>query len=227
MSARVLVVEDEPTIRRAVGYALRRDGFDVEELGDGADAIAAEQDRFDVVILDLGLPSVSGTEVLRRMRAAGPVPIILLTALGTESDKVLGLELGADDYVTKPFAMAELMSRVRAILRRRELESTRADPVRMIGGIRIDLGRHAVAVDGHPVYLTGSQFKLLALLAEAPGDVVPRQAIMQRLWESDYTGDDHVCDVHISNLRSKIERDPSHPRRILTIRGVGYKLVAV
>ena len=227
MSGRVLVVEDEPTIRRAVGYALRRDGFDVEEIGDGAEAIAVQQDEFDVVILDLGLPSVSGIEVLRQMRATGPVPIIVLTVLGTESDKVLGLELGADDYVTKPFAMAELMSRVRAMIRRRELEAARTDPVRTIGGIRIDLGRHQVTVDGHPVYLTGSQFKLLALLAEAPGDVVPRQAIMQRLWESDYTGDDHVCDVHISNLRSKVEHDPSRPRRILTIRGVGYKLVPV
>ena len=226
MTARVLVVEDEPTIRRAVGYALRRDGFEVAEAADGGEALATAEEGFDVVILDLGLPTVSGTEVLRRLRAAGPVPIIVLTALGTESDRVLGLELGADDYVTKPFSMAELMSRVRAILRRCELDSMRRDPVRVVGGLRIDLGRHQVLVDGHSVYLTASQFKVLALLAEEPGDVVSRQAIMQRLWDSDYAGDEHVCDVHVSNLRHKIEHDPSQPRRIVTIRGVGYKLVA-
>ena len=227
MSPRVLVVEDEPTIRRAVGYALRRDGFDVEEVGDGREALEADAESFDVVVLDLGLPTVSGTEVLRRLRSEGPVPIILLTALGTESDRVLGLELGADDYVTKPFSMAELMSRVRAIVRRCELEASRRNPVRVVGGIRIDLGRHEVSVEGRSVYLTGSQFKLLALLAEAPGDVVTREEIMRRLWESDYVGNDHVCDVHISNLRSKVEHDPSQPRRILTVRGVGYRLVAV
>ena len=185
MSARVLVVEDEPTIRRAVGYALRRDGFDVEEVGDGRDALEADAGAFDVVILDLGLPTVSGTEVLRRLRSEGPIPIIVLTALGTEPDRVLGLELGADDYVTKPFSMAELMSRVRAILRRCELDAVSRDPVRVVGGLRIDLGRHQVFVDNHSVYLTASQFKVLALLAEVPGNVVTRQAIMQRLWDSE------------------------------------------
>jgi DNA-binding response OmpR family regulator len=227
VSSRVLVVEDEPTIRRAVGYALRRDGFDVAESGDGAQALEIAEQPFDVVILDLGLPTVSGTEVLRRLRAAGPVPVIVLTALGSESDRVLGLELGADDYVTKPFSMAELMSRVRAILRRCELEASRREPVRIVGGLKIDLGRHQVVVDGHSVYLTASQFKLLALLAEHPGDVVTRQDIMHRLWDSDFVGDEHVCDVHISNLRHKVERDPAHPQRIVTIRGVGYKLLAV
>ncbi len=227
--SRVLVVEDEPTIRRAVGYALRRDGFDVEESGDGGQALAlAEQEHgFDVVILDLGLPTVSGTEVLRRLRAAGAVPIIVLTAHGAESDRVLGLELGADDYVTKPFSMAELMSRVRAILRRCELEAMRSEPIRTIGGVQIDLGRHQVRVDGRAVYLTASQFKLLALLAEHPGEVVSRQAIMRRLWDSDYAGGEHVCDVHVSNLRHKIERDPSRPERIMTLRGVGYILIEV
>jgi two-component system response regulator RegX3 len=222
-----MLVEDEPTIRRAVGYALRQDGFEVAEIGDGADALDARGEDFDVVILDLGLPSVSGTEVLRRLRTAGTVPIIILTALGGEADRVLGLELGADDYVTKPFSMAELMSRVRAILRRCEFDAARRDPVRIVGGLQIDLGRHQVVVDNRSVYLTASQFKLLALLAEEPGDVVTRQAIMQRLWESDFVGDEHVCDVHISNLRHKVERDPAHPQRIVTIRGVGYKLLAV
>jgi two-component system response regulator RegX3 len=226
MTARVMIVEDEPTIRRAVGYALRKDGFEVAEVGDGAEALVAAEEPFDVVILDLGLPSVSGTEVLRRMRASGTVPIIILTALGGEADRVLGLELGADDYVTKPFSMAELMSRVRAILRRCEFDAARHDSVRVVGGLRIDLGRHQVLVDNRSVYLTTSQFKLLALLAEEPGDVVTRQAIMHRLWESDFVGDEHVCDVHVSNLRHKVERDPSHPQRIVTIRGVGYKLMA-
>ena len=227
--SRVLVVEDEPTIRRAVGYALRRDGFEVEESGDGGHALALVEhdDGFDVVILDLGLPTVSGTEVLRRLRAAGPVPIIVLTAHRGESERVLGLELGADDYVTKPFSMAELMSRVRAILRRCELEAGRGAPVRVIGGVQIDLGRHQVRVDGRSVYLTASQFKLLALLAEHPGEVVSRQAIMRRLWDSEYAGAEHVCDVHVSNLRHKIERDPAHPQRIMTMRGVGYILVEV
>jgi two-component system response regulator RegX3 len=227
--SRILVVEDEATIRHAVGYALRRDGFEVAESGDGDQALALAEraDMFDVVILDLGLPTVSGTEVLRRLRASGPVPIIVLTARGEESDRVLGLELGADDYVTKPFSMAELMSRVRAILRRLELDATRSDAVRTIGGVQIDLGRHQVRVDGRSVYLTGSQFKLLALLAERPGEVVSRQAIMRRLWDSDYVGGEHVCDVHVSNLRHKIERDPSHPQRIMTLRGVGYILIEV
>jgi two-component system, OmpR family, response regulator RegX3 len=226
MTSRVLVVEDESTIRHAVGYALRRDGFEVAESGDGAEALEIAVGDFDVVILDLGLPTVSGTEVLRRLRAGGPVPIIVLTARGAESDRILGLELGADDYVTKPFSMGELMSRVRAILRRCELEAARSEPVRIVGGLRIDLGRHQVLVDGHSVYLTASQFKLLALLAEHPGDVVSRNDIMQRLWDSDFVGDEHVCDVHISNLRHKIERDSSHPQRVVTIRGAGYKLVS-
>jgi DNA-binding response OmpR family regulator len=225
VTSRVLVVEDESTIRHAVGYALRRDGFEVAESGDGAEALEIAESDFDVVILDLGLPTVSGTEVLRRLRAGGPVPIIVLTARGAESDRILGLELGADDYVTKPFSMGELMSRVRAVLRRCELEAARSQPVRIVGGLRIDLGRHQVVVDGHSVYLTASQFKLLALLAEHPGDVVSRNDIMQRLWDSDFVGDEHVCDVHISNLRHKIERDSAHPQRVVTIRGVGYKLV--
>ena len=222
-----MVVEDEPTIRRAVGYALRKDGFDVAEIGDGAEALAASEEAFDVVILDLGLPTVSGTEVLRRMRATGTVPIIILTARGSEADRVLGLELGADDYVTKPFSMAELMSRVRAIIRRCEFDAARPGLMRVVGGVQIDLIRHQVSVDDRSIYLTASQFKLLALLAEAPGDVVTRQEIMHCLWESDFVGDEHVCDVHISNLRHKVERDPSHPQRIVTIRGVGYKLVAL
>jgi DNA-binding response OmpR family regulator len=227
MTARVMVVEDEPTIRRAVGYALRRDGFEVAEIGDGAEALVAAREEFDVVILDLGLPGVSGTEVLRRLRAAGTVPIIVLSALGGEADRVLGLELGADDYVTKPFSMAELVSRVRAILRRRELDRTPYRPVIRLGELVLDPGRHNVRVGERPVRLTPSEFKVLALLAEQPDRVFTRREIMQHLWDSDYVGDQRACDIHVSNIRKKICDDPLQPRRLLTVRGIGYKLVAV
>ncbi len=227
MSSRILIVEDEPTIGRAVGYALEKEAFDVEHVGDGESALEVARSGFDLVILDLMLPKLSGTDVLQKLRAASAVPILVLTARDSELDCVLGLELGADDYVTKPFSMAELVSRVRALLRRRELD--RADglgPVLEVGGVRLDLALHQVFVEERPVYLTTSQFRLLALLAEKAGKVVSRREILRRLWDSDYIGDEHVCDVHISNLRQKIEHDPSRPRRILTVRGAGYKLVA-
>jgi two-component system response regulator RegX3 len=158
-------------------------------------------------------------------------PGAMLTARDAESDRVLGLELGADDYVTKPFASAELLSRVRAILRRRELDRAGAlagasGTVRELGGLRIDLGRHEVLADGERVHLTLSEFKVLSLLAERPEAVVSRRELMQHLWASEYVGDEHACEVHISNLRRKIERDPSQPERLLTVRGEGYKLVA-
>ena len=177
------------------------------------------------MILDLGLPTVCGTEVLRRLRAAGPVPIIVLTALGTESDRVLGLELGADDYVTKPFSMAELMSRVRAIVRRCELEAARSQPVRIVGGLRIDLGRHQVVVDGRSVYLTASQFKLLALLAEHPGDVVSRNEIMHRLWDSTSSATSTCATSTSRTSATRSSGTRRIPQRVVTIRGVGYKLV--
>ena len=226
MSARVLLVEDEPAIRRSVSYALRQEGFDVELASDGETA-AETGTGFDVVILDLMLPRMPGTEVLRRLRSVSAVPIIVLTARDSELDRVLGLELGADDYVTKPFSLAELASRVRAILRRRELDRLEgAGVAREVGGVRIDIALHEVLVDGRTIYLTPSQFKLLALLTEHPGEVVSRREIMRRLWDSDHMGDEHLCEVHVSNLRHKIERDPTNPRRILTVRGAGYKLIA-
>ena len=227
MSASVLLVEDEPAIRRAVAYALTQEGFEVESVADGEAALSADDGVYDVVILDLMLPGASGTDVLRTLRRTSAVPIIVLTSRDTEVDRVLGLELGADDYMTKPFSMMELVSRVRAILRRRELDRVGSGSVREVGGVRIDRTLHAVVVDGRTVYLTPSQFKLLALLAEIPGRVVSRREIMQHLWNSRHVGDEHACDVHISNLRHKIERDPSEPRRIVTVRGAGYKLVAV
>jgi two-component system response regulator RegX3 len=170
------------------------------------------------------LPGLSGVEVCRALRAESDVPILMLTARDAESDRVLGLELGADDYVTKPFSSAELLSRVRAILRRRELD--RGTTMRKLGGLQIDLGRHEVLVDGERVHLTLSEFKVLSLLAEQPESVVSRRELMQHLWASEHVGDEHACEVHISNLRRKIERDPTQPERLVTVRGEGYKLVA-
>ena len=173
------------------------------------------------------LPEVSGTDVCRALRGESDVPIMMLTARDAEMDRVLGLELGADDYVTKPFSTAELVSRVRAILRRRELDRATSGPaVRRLGGLHIDLGRHEVVVDGQHVRLTLSEFKVLALLAEQPDSVVSRRELMQHLWASEHVGDEHACEVHISNLRRKIEHDPAHPQRLVTVRGLGYKLTA-
>jgi two-component system response regulator RegX3 len=225
VSNRVLLVEDEQTIRRAIGYALRREGFEVEEACDGETALDASEPRFDLVILDLMLPKLSGTDVLRRVRAQSAVPIIVVTAKDTEVDRVLGLELGADDYVTKPFSMAELMSRVRALLRRRELDQAGGSWVAEVGSLSVDLARHEVTVRGRRVTLTSSEFKILALLAREPGTVVDRRAIMQTLWHGSHAGGVHVCDVHVSNLRRKLERDPANPELIVTVRGAGYKLV--
>jgi two-component system response regulator RegX3 len=171
---------------------------------------------------------VPGLEVARTLRGESDLPIIMLTARDAELDRVLGLEIGADDYVTKPFSIAELVSRVRALLRRRELDRGDAEPtLKVVGGLRIDLSTYTVEVDGKPARLTPSEFRLLALLAIEPGQVRTRREIMQHLWQSSYVGDEHACDVHISNLRRKVERDPRNPERVVTVRGVGYRLAAV
>jgi two-component system response regulator RegX3 len=224
----ILLVDDDPGVLDVVAFTLRREGFEVEEERDGTAALAKARTRhFDIVILDIMLPGVSGTDVCRALRAESDVPIMMLTARDAELDRVLGLELGADDYVTKPFSTAELLSRVRAILRRRELDRANGGAaVRRLGGLHIDLGRHEVLVDGERVHLTLSEFKVLALLAEQPGTVVSRRELMQHLWASEHVGDEHACEVHISNLRRKIERDATRPERLVTVRGLGYKLVA-
>ena len=229
MTERILVVDDEAAIRETVGYALRGEGYDVSDAADGEEALeVARSNGFDVLILDLMLPKLSGVEVCRRLRAESDVPILLLTAKDAEVDRVLGLEAGADDYVTKPFSMAELVSRVRAILRRRELDrSSSAALVYRVGGLTLDLVRYGAQVGGRAVNLTRSEFKLLALLAGEPERVFSRREIMQHLWESSYVGDQRACDIHVSNIRRKIERDPARPERLLTVRGVGYRLVAV
>ena len=225
---RVLVVDDEPALRDAIGYALRQEGFDVEVREDGDSGLeAALEDSFDLVILDLMLPGTPGTEVCRRLRAESAIPIVMLTAKGAELDRVLGLEIGADDYVTKPFSMAELIGRIRAILRRRELDRAGVGSIRRVGALELDSGRHQVRIDGDLISLTPSEFRLLDLLAGEPERVFSRKEIMQHLWDSSYVGDQRACDIHVSNLRRKLETDPTDPRRIVTVRGVGYKLATV
>jgi two-component system response regulator RegX3 len=229
VTERILVVDDEAAIRETVGYALRGEGYEVSDAADGEEALeVARSNGFDVLILDLMLPKLSGVEVCRRLRAESDVPILLLTAKDAEVDRVLGLEAGADDYVTKPFSMAELVSRVRAILRRRQLDrSASGGVVHRVGGLTLDLVRYGAQVEGRAVNLTRSEFRLLALLAAEPERVFSRRQIMEHLWESSYVGDQRACDIHVSNIRKKIERDPTRPERLLTVRGVGYRLVAV
>ncbi|HEY8466864.1 MAG TPA: response regulator transcription factor [Solirubrobacterales bacterium] len=229
MAKRILVADDETSVREAVGYALQQEGFEVTLAQDGEDADAklADGDNFDLLILDIMMPGKSGLDVCREVRARSPVPIILLTAKDSEVDKVVGLEVGADDYVTKPFSVRELIGRVRALLRRRELDMHATDndsKTIEAGDVKIDLARHLVTVRGKPVNLTRSEFQVLRLLAENPGKVFSRLEIMEELWQSEFSGDVRACDVHISNLRQKIERDPQEPELVLTVRGVGYRL---
>ena len=228
MRSKILVVEDEPAISDSVVYTLEREGFEVDVARDGEEALAAAgANDYDLVILDLMLPRLSGNEVCRRLRSESAVPIIMLTAKNAEVDTVLGLELGADDYVAKPFSLAELVGRVRALLRRRELDrKDETATTRRVGALELDLARHVVTVDGSPTQLTPSEFRLLELLTREPERVLTRAEIMQHLWDSTYVGDQRACDTHISNLRAKIERDRDRPARLVTVRGVGYKLTA-
>jgi DNA-binding response OmpR family regulator len=228
VSAKILVVDDEPAIVDAVTYALRASGFEVDTSGDGESALeAARANGYDVLVLDVRLPGLSGIEICRRLRDESDVPILILTAMDAEVDRVLGLEAGADDYVTKPFSVAELVSRVRAILRRRELDRAAGGGVRRVGSLELDVNRHEVRIDGRTIRLTPSEFRLLAFLAQEPERVYSRREIMQHLWDSTYVGDQRACDIHVSNLRRKIEETPGRPRRLVTVRGVGYKLLAV
>jgi DNA-binding response OmpR family regulator len=229
MAELILVAEDEEAIRDAIDYTLRQEGFAVTKAADGAEALEqARRDPVALVLLDLMLPGVPGLEVCRTLRAESDVPIIIVTARDAEVDRIVGLEIGADDYVTKPFSMAELVSRIRALLRRRELDRRQGTgDIRTVGAIRIDRARHSVSVNDAPVHLTPSEFKLLALLSEHPEQVFTRRQIMEHLWSSIYVGDERACDVHVSSLRRKIERDASRPERLVTVRSIGYKLMAV
>jgi len=225
MAERILLVEDEPAIAEALEYALEAEGFEVDALGDGAEALKAAREReYDLLVLDLMLPGLSGVEICRRLRSESAIPILMVTAKAAEVDRVVGLEIGADDYVTKPFSMAELTARVRALLRRRALDRSGEDVRLTAGSLQIDLVRHLATVDGKPVPLTTFELKLLALLATEPGRVFSRREIMRHLWDSDYVGDERACDLHVSNIRRKIERDPTEPERLVTVRGAGYKL---
>lgn len=227
MSARILVVDDEPALLAGLSYALSREQFEVKTADTGLAALAeVEAGEYDLVILDLMLPDVSGIQVARKIRAQSAVPIIMLTAKDSEVDKVIGLEMGADDYVTKPFSALELVGRVRALLRRRELDQNDIGPVRRVGALRIDIARHEVSVEGKKVALTPSEFKVLLTLASRPEHVISKRAILEELWDTRHVADEHACDVHISNLRRKLEHDPARPERIVTVRGAGYKLIA-
>jgi two-component system response regulator RegX3 len=223
---RVLVVEDEESFSDALSYMLRREGFEAVTAADGPHALA-EFDRggADIVLLDLMLPGLPGTEVCRALRSRSTVPIIMLTAKDAEIDKVVGLELGADDYVTKPYSARELVARIRAVLRRRG-EGEAAEAVLAAGPVRMDVERHVVAVHGEPVALPLKEFDLLEMLLRNAGRVLTRMQLIDRVWGSDYVGDTKTLDVHVKRLRAKIEPDPANPRYLLTVRGLGYKLEA-
>ena len=225
---RILVVDDEESVRESAGYTLEQEGFEVVLAGSGEDAEERlGEGEFDLLVLDIMMPGKSGLDVCRDVRQTSAVPIILLTAKDSEADKVEGLESGADDYVTKPFSLRELTGRIRAQLRRRELDrssSPAGAPAKLTAGqVEIDLARHTVTVRGAPVKLTRSEFQVLRLLLEKPGEVYSRRQIMEELWQTEFKGDVRACDVHISNLRQKVETDPQNPELVLTVRRLGYK----
>jgi two-component system, OmpR family, response regulator RegX3 len=223
----ILVVDDEQSYRDALRVALEREGFRVEVAADGAEALQ----RFDavqpaLVLLDVMLPRISGIDVCRELRSRSQVPIIMVTARNAEIDAVVGLEVGADDYVTKPFRLRELVARVRAALRRRIGEDTAVahpDEVLEIGDVRLDAARHEVAVRGERVALPLKEFELLELLLANAGRVLTRDVLIDRVWGPNYYGDTKTLDVHVKRLRAKVEDDPGHPARIVTVRGVGYR----
>jgi DNA-binding response OmpR family regulator len=220
----VLFAEDELTIRDAVAYALRVEGVKVRTYDTGSGALDAARDRvFDLAILDVMLPDISGLEVCRRIRASGALPVMLLTARDTEADLVLGFEAGADDYVKKPFSMTELVIRVRAMLRRQELDRSVAQRAVTVGDLSIDLARHEARIGGVNIRLTPTELRLLTLLA-SEGRAFSRREILEHVWETVFVPDERSCDVHVANLRRKIEDDPANPKRVLTVRGIGYRL---
>jgi len=221
---RVLVVEDEDSFSDALSFMLRKEGYEVFVAADG-NAALTEFDKHgpDLVLLDLMLPGISGTEVCRTIRGKSSVPIIMVTAKDGEVDKVVGLELGADDYVTKPFSSRELLARIRAVLRRHGEQEELLPPTVEAGGVRIDVERHVVSVRGSNVTMPLKEFDLLEFLLRNSGRVLTRNQLIDRVWGADYVGDTKTLDVHIKRLRAKIEEDPGNPVHILTVRGLGYK----
>jgi two-component system response regulator RegX3 len=223
---KILIVEDEASFSEALEFLLGKEGFSVVVADNGADAIRKfDQGGIDLVLLDLMLPEVSGTEVCRQIRAKSRVPIIMLTAKDSEVDKVVGLEIGADDYVTKPYSSRELVARIRAVLRRNSGEGIESEPgVMTVSGVRMDVDRHQVSVNGIAVSLPLKEFELLEFLMRNAGRVLTRMQLIDRVWGSDYVGDTKTLDVHIKRLRAKIENDPANPTLIQTVRGLGYKM---
>jgi two-component system, OmpR family, response regulator RegX3 len=221
---RVLVVEDEESYSDALAYMLRKEGFEVAVANDGVAALE-EFDRSgaDIVLLDLMLPRLSGTEVCRRIRQTSNVPVIMVSAKDDEVDKVVGLELGADDYVTKPYSPRELVARIRAVLRRGTEVSEPVAATLEGGPVRMDVERHVVTVRGADTALPLKEFELLEMLLRNPGRVLTRSQLIDRVWGSDYVGDTKTLDVHVKRLRAKIEPDPATPVHLLTVRGLGYK----
>ena len=224
--ARILVVEDEETLAEAISFLLSKEGFDVAVAATGPAAIESfEKSGADLILLDLMLPGLSGTEVCRQIRTKSSVPIIMLTAKDSEIDKVVGLELGADDYVTKPYSSRELIARIRAVLRRGELQDTDIDGTTLeVGPVRMDTDRHIISVNGEVVAIPLKEFELLEFLMRNAGRVLTRIQLIDRVWGSDYVGDTNTLDVHIKRLRAKIEKDPANPEYIQTVRGMGYKM---
>ncbi|MBM7052248.1 MULTISPECIES: response regulator transcription factor [unclassified Rothia (in: high G+C Gram-positive bacteria)] len=221
---RILVVEDEESLSEPLAFLLGREGFEVQVIDNGIDAVTEfERNGADLVLLDVMLPGQSGMEVCKQIRFTSTVPIIMLTAKDSEIDKVVGLELGADDYVTKPYSARELIARIRAVLRRRgDLEDV-ADSAIESGPVRMDIERHVVTVLGQPVSMPLKEFELLEMLLRNAGRVLTRSQLIDRVWGTDYVGDTKTLDVHIKRLRSKVEPDPSDPRYVVTVRGLGYK----
>jgi DNA-binding response OmpR family regulator len=229
--ASILVVEDEPSLLSTIAFNLRREGYRVLTAADGEAGLAtALRERPDLLILDLMLPRLDGLEVCRRLRQESAIPILMLTAKADEVDRVVGLELGADDYLTKPFSMRELLARVKAMLRRVQMlqaegRESPSPPAIVSGDLEVDLSRRRVSLRGQEVALKPREFDLLAFLTRHPGQVCTREALLQRVWGYEYTGDTRTVDVHVRGLREKLEQDPAHPARIQTVWGVGYRFV--
>ncbi len=223
---RVLVVEDEESYSDALSYMLRKEGFDVALAGTGPEALAEfERHGADIVLLDLMLPGIPGTEVCRRLRQVSSVPVIMVSAKDAEVDRVVGLELGADDYVIKPYSPRELVARIRAVLRR-GIEPDAASTTLEAGEVRMDVERHVVTVAGAEVKLPLKEFELLEMFLRNTGRVLTRGQLIDRVWGADYVGDTKTLDVHVKRLRAKVEPDPAHPRHLVTVRGLGYKYEA-
>ena len=223
--AKVLVVEDEQSLREALVFFLEKEGHQVLEAVDGEEALRVfENSGADIILLDLMLPKIDGNQVCKQIRQSSNVPIIMLTAKDSEIDKIVGLEIGADDYVTKPYSTRELLARINAVLRRQVEPPITADSVLIAGELRLDSDRHVVTLNGNPLTLPLKEFELLELLMENVNRVLTRGQIIDRVWGSNYFGDTKTLDVHIKRLRSKVEEDPARPKYIQTVRGLGYKL---